>query len=145
MSKFDDNIFFLLEEKAEEKDNSTDIEKMLLELGFVEDVKNELQSNLIENINANCSTKKMYDYSYGINEQFYEHYTVKDLLKICSYYDIEKTVKLAKCKKQDIIYSIVYFESLPENYEIVNNRHKMWSYISELMMDSKMKKYVIWN
>jgi len=49
-----------------------------------------------------------------------------------------------KYKKPDIISSIVYFESLPENAEIVNNRHKLWSYITELLQDPKMKKYVIW-
>ena len=156
MSNIDDNIIFFLEEKTEENDNLNDIEKMLNELEDTEDMEDTLdynltmiQSNLnmIEgNLNIYYNTKKMYDDKYGINnEEFYEDYTVKQLLRICDYYDIEKNVKMAKYKKQDIISSIVYFESLPENAEIVNNRHKMWSYIVELMHDSKMKKYVIWN
>jgi len=70
--------------------------------------------------------------------------TVKDLLKICQYYGIDKNIKASKCKKQDIISTIVFFESLPENVKIVNKRHKMWAYIVELTNDPKMKKYIIW-
>ena len=70
--------------------------------------------------------------------------TVKDLLKICQYYGIDKDIKASKCKKQDIISTIVFFESLPENVKIVNKRHKMWAYIVELTNDPKMKKYIIW-
>jgi uncharacterized protein YjgD (DUF1641 family) len=70
--------------------------------------------------------------------------TVKDLLKICQYYGIDKNIKASKCKKQDIISTIVFFESLPENDKIVNKRHKMWACISELLSDPKMKKYIIW-
>jgi hypothetical protein len=71
-------------------------------------------------------------------------YTIKDLLKICKYYNIDKNIKASKCKKLDIIETIVFFESLPENFEIVQKRNKMWIYMSELMNDTKMKKYVIW-
>ena len=79
-----------------------------------------------------------------MHHEIYEDYNVKQLLRICDYYDIEKNVKMAKLKKSDIISSIVYFESLSENIEQVNNRHKLWSYIIELTHDSKMKKYIIW-
>ena len=83
---------------------------------------------------------------YGDDELYYnQEYNVKDLLKICQYYGIDKDIKSSKCKKQDIISTIVFFESLPENSEISQQRHKMWAYIKELMNDSKMKKYVIWS
>ena len=79
------------------------------------------------------------------NEYYYnEEYKIKDLLKICQYYGIASSVKAAKCKKQDIVSTIVYFESLPENYEIVEKRHKMWAFITELLEDTKMKSYLIW-
>jgi len=82
--------------------------------------------------------------TYGNDEAFYEQeYTVKDLLKICSYYGLDKDIRTSKCKKQDIISTIVYFESLPENCEIVQKRNRMWAYITELLHDPKMKKYVI--
>ena len=71
--------------------------------------------------------------------------TVKDLLKICNYYGIDKSVKASKCKKTDIISTILYFESLPENVELVEKRNRMWAYIKELLNDSKMKQFVIWS
>ena len=148
MSKLDDNIIFFLEEKSDEKDNSGEIEKMLYELEDTEteDLTNYNLSEMDNDKNIYYSTKKMYDDMYRINnEEVYQLYTVKQLLRICDYYDIEKNIKMAKYKKQDIILSIVYFESLPENAEIVNKRHKLWSYITELIHDSKMKKYVIWD
>ena len=74
-----------------------------------------------------------------------ETYNIKDLLKICNYYGIEKHIKLSKCKKQDIISTIIYFESLPENFDIVQKRNIMWAYMTELYNDSKMKKYIIWS
>jgi hypothetical protein len=83
--------------------------------------------------------------SHYNNEVYYNECTIKELLKICEYYDIDKNVKAAKCKKQDIISTIVYFESLSENCEIVSKRNKMWAYMAELLYDSKMKKYILWN
>ena len=83
---------------------------------------------------------------YGDDELFYTHeYTVKELMRICNYYGIDKNIKISKCKKPDIISTIVFFESLSENFEITQQRHKMWACIKELLNDSKMKKYVIWN
>ena len=75
---------------------------------------------------------------YTVNELL----TVKDLLKICSYYGLDKSIK--KYKKQDIIDTIFYFESLPENNYIVQKRYLMWKNIYELLNDPIMKKYVIW-
>ena len=71
-------------------------------------------------------------------------YTKPELLKICNYYGLDKYVKEHKLKKQDIINSIVYFESLPKNNDIVQKRYLMWENIYELLNDPKMKKYIIW-
>jgi|LakMenEpi03Aug12_release.lakeMendotaPanAssembly.Ray.scaffolds.fasta_scaffold850252_2 hypothetical protein len=71
-------------------------------------------------------------------------YTKPQLLKICNYYGIESYVKEYKLKKQDIINTIVYFESLPKNNCIVQKRYLMWENIYELLNDPKMKKYIIW-
>jgi hypothetical protein len=135
------NIFFYLEEKSDEvsKDNSDEIEKMLFELENIEDDVEEPKLSLY------FYKKKTIDEKFGINNTFfYEDYTIKELLKICNYYDIDKLVKASKCKKQDIISSIVYFESLPENFEKVDRRHLMWSHMTDLMNDTKMKQYIIW-
>ena len=85
--------------------------------------------------------KNMY---IGVPEAYYDLHTIKELMKICEYYDLAKNVKNAKCKKQDIVATIVFFEAQPENQEIVNSRNKMWAYIKELTKDQKMKPYLIW-
>ena len=119
-----DNITFFLEEKVDNTSlaNDSEIQNMLKEF---EDEFN----------------KEVFD---PVEEAFVPVDTVKDLLKICQYYGIDKNIKASKCKKQDIISTIVFFESLPENDKIVNKRHKMWACISELLSDPKMKKYIIW-
>ena len=119
-----DNITFFLEEKVDNTSlaNDSEIQNMLKEF---EDEFN----------------KEAFD---PVEEAFVPVDTVKDLLKICQYYGIDKNIKASKCKKQDIISTIVFFESLPENFKIVNKRHKMWACISELLSDPKMKKYIIW-
>jgi hypothetical protein len=131
MNNLNDNIIFFLEEKIEKPHNTTDIEiqKMLSE--FEEE---EFEEYMPPNNEFESSELYYYD-----NE-----YTIKDLLKICEYYTIDKDIKASKCKKLDIISTIVFFESLPENFEIVQKRNKMWIYMSELINDQKMKKYVIW-
>ena len=94
----------------------------------------------------------MKDMIYFIKKDFYcgdyefyynEEYGVKDLLKICQYYGIAKTVKASKCKKQDIISTIIYFENSSENYDIVESRHKMWACMIELLEDPKMRGYLL--
>lgn len=83
---------------------------------------------------------------FFMDESFYQkNHTIKDLLKICEYYNIDKNIKLCKYKKNDIINSILYFESLSENFDLVETRCKMWKYMNELLNDTKMKKYIIWN
>ena len=116
------NITFLFEEKVCDNrlDSNDEIQQILN--GFEDDF-NEGSFNSVE---------------YTVE------YTVKDLLKICQFYGIDKDIKASKCKKQDIVSTIVFFESLPENEDIVKNRYKMWTYISELINDPKMKKYIIW-
>ena len=142
MSKINDgSIHFLFNEKhMTNDDNETEIQQMIEE--FNESELNNLQNLVFEDnsrylINTNV---------YGNDELFYcKECTIKDLLKICSYYGIDKDVKSSKCKKEDIIETIVYFENLPENIEIVQKRNRMWAYITELLNDTKMKKYIIWN
>jgi hypothetical protein len=81
---------------------------------------------------------------YGNDELYYEEYKIKELMKICEYYGIAKNIKASKCKKQDIIATIIYFENCPENYNIVEKRNTMWGYINALLEDSKMKGYILW-
>lgn len=150
MSNFNnnDNITFFLEEKENNKTNEDDLQKMMEEFNQEIDILEMEPWTIKDDI---CLAEDDLSYfinkhTYGNDELFYEEeYTVKDLLKICSYYGIDKDIRISKCKKQDIIATIVYFESLPENFEIVQKRNRMWAYITELLNDQKMKKYVIFS
>ena len=133
-----ENITFFLKEKdcnITNDDADDAIQKMMEELN--------------EHINATNLTTWIDDIEEDVNPFFngalslYKEHTIKDLLKICNYYGIEKNIKVLKSKKQQIIHALIYFESLPENFEIVEKRYRMWSCIAELLNDSKMKKYII--
>jgi hypothetical protein len=136
-----ENITFFLKEKdcnITNDDADDAIQKMMEELN--------------EHINATNLTNLttwIDDIEEDVNPFFngalslYKEHTIKDLLKICNYYGIEKNIKVLKSKKQQIIHALIYFESLPENFEIVEKRYRMWSCIAELLNDSKMKKYII--
>lgn len=147
-----DNITFFLQEKDDDKNNEKEIQKMmeeftsLSETGFDNDI-NEFNSWLYYDNNNETNMDYFFKKSnFGNDELFYKkEYTLKDLLKICNYYGLDKDIKTSKCKKQDIISTLVYFESLPENANIVQKRKRMWIYITELLNDKKMKKFVIWN
>ena len=142
-----DNITFFLEEKDDDKNNEEEIQKMMNELNEEMEIDELKPSWIMNDMMDNDEAEMEYflhKSTYGNDEAFYEQeYTVKDLLKICSYYGLDKDIRTSKCKKQDIISTIVYFESLPENSEIVQKRNRMWAYITELLHDPKMKKYVI--
>jgi hypothetical protein len=141
-----DNITFFLEDTIiDDNNNELELEKMMSEF---DTEYQDLDASYFTNIND-----ELKDLSYFIKKNFYngndeyyynEEYKIKDLLKICQYYGIAGSVKAAKCKKQDIVSTIVYFESRPENYEMVEKRHKMWAFITELLEDTKMKSYLIW-
>jgi hypothetical protein len=138
------SLFFneVINEELIESDLSKEkrIQKMMEEFENVIPLDNDLTDNF--NTLNDTLSKEFYN-----NDELYynEEYNIKELLEICEYYDIEKPIKSSKCKKQDIISTIIYFESLPENYEIVDMRNKMWAYMTELYNDKKMKKYVIWS
>ena len=137
----ENNISFLLEDndsEINEQDNNLLIAEMLREFSLDEDIKEKNETE------TEYFIKK--DIYFGNEELYYDQeYTVKELMKISQYYNISKNIKASKCKKQDIISTIVYFESLDENYDLVKQRHKMWSHMSELMVDPKMRCYLIWS
>ena len=128
------NIFFNEKEDVSNCDNDDEyIKKMINMLNeFTEQDFQEFENN---NQNLNKWTSPL----IMLND-----YTKPELLKICNYYGLDKYVKEHKLKKQDIINSIVYFESLPKNNDIVQKRYLMWENIYELLNDPKMKKYIMW-
>jgi hypothetical protein len=111
-----ENISFLLEEK---EDTNKDETKFNLDL-FLDEIES------------------------SVDEEMYDMYTVKELLRICEYYGLDKNIKAAKCRKCDIISTLEFFEGQPENGIQVYNRKKMWSYMDKLAGDPMMKKYILW-
>ena len=140
------NISFLLEEKDDEQDKDKE-EEFDFE-NFVKEM-DELTKDDTLVINYNNPELLYYvEKSVFANEDeiyYSEKYTIKDLMKICCYYGIDKNIKSSKCRKQDIISTIVFFEGQPENAEIVYKRHNMWAYMTELIADPKMRGYLLWS
>ena len=132
-----ENITFFLKEKDNNKTNNDEIQKMMEELN--EHINASELKPWIINDDIEEDINPFFDGALSL----YKECTIKDLLKICNYYGIEKNMKLLKSKKQQIIHALIYFESLPENFEIVQKRYRMWACIAELLNDSKMKKYII--
>jgi hypothetical protein len=128
----DNNISFFLNETEDvcEDENMYKIINMMNE--FTQQDFEELENNY-QKLNKWTSPLIM------LND-----YTKPELLKICNYYGIDGYVKEHKLKKQEIINSIVYFESQPKNNDIVQKRYLMWENIYELLNDPIMKKYIIW-
>lgn len=150
-----ENISFFLKEKESDElsDDKYNIEKENELQKMIQELDEEINEDYIYDQTISSNGNKNIDLMYFVNKDFYnndelyynEEYSVKELLKICNYYGIDKNIRTSKCKKQDIISTIIYFESLSENYLIVQQRNLMWAYMTELFNDSKMKKYVIWN
>jgi hypothetical protein len=153
------NISFLLEDIEDTEDNldyTEDKDEINKLYSFIDDdTNNEIQDvNNISNSNSNSNSNIKNNLIYYIeksvftceDETYYnEKYTIKELMKICAYYGIDKDIKAAKCRKMDIIVTIVFFEAQAENVEIVSQRNNMWAYITELATDPKMRKYLLWS
>ena len=151
------NIFFTVEDNLDNDGTTkiTDIDKMMdeflddddIDFSDLNDYGFEFNNEKKTSISSSSLTLSYFDEKnlyIGVPESYYEAHTIKELMKICEYYDLAKNVKGAKCKKQDIVSTIVFFEAQPENMEIVNSRNKMWAYMKELTKDQKMKPYLIW-
>lgn len=164
----DDNVFFSIKDKCELEYCITETDDVISEMTDMNcdtpSVLNISTDGYLYNNLCNAPNESdlftmanyplFWDLSYyrkkehygGDNYSYYENeYTVKDLMKICEYYKIDKNIKSLKCKKSDIISTIILFESLAENKNVVYKRHQMWSYINALIEDSNMRKYILWN
>jgi hypothetical protein len=132
-----ENITFLLKEKDDNKTNNDEINQMM------EELDEHINASELKDWMINDTLEEDINPFFGGALSLYKDYNIKDLLKICNYYGIEKNIKLLKLKKQQIIHALIYFESLSDNFEIVEKRYRMWNYIRELLNDSKLKKYII--
>jgi hypothetical protein len=84
-----------------------------------------------------------YDYTNNYLYANYDELTIKDLIKICNFYQLDKGTK--GFKKSDYINLIIAFESSEENYDYVEKRQRFWTYMIELKNDPVMRKYILWD
>ena len=119
MQQSDENIVISMDTSIEAKKDVFDLNKLKDDFGSEEVVDTT-----------------MYVLNYNLN------FNVKQLLQICDYYGIAKTMRQQKCNKDEIIMMLVDFEASEENCEIVTKRQLLWYYVNELKNDSFMKKYI---
>jgi hypothetical protein len=148
------NISFFLEEKGEKEDEQEGKKENVEDFNLttmiheMDDLLQLKEGDNYHNYNNNSELLYYVEKSVFVNEDetyYNEKYTLKELMKICCYYGIDKNIKASKCRKLDIIATIVFFEGQPENAVIVYKRHNMWAYMKELMTDPKMRSYLLWS
>lgn len=148
------NIFFFLDEEKSENKNYDDIQNFIEDFNFKETTKENktLESNHIQYNYQNAIYNdeliyfKLREKYFGDDYSYYnDNYNLKQLLKICDYYEATKTLKMLKLtKKNNIIEFIVNYENSPENIYMVYTRHKLWAYMEELINNPFMKKHILW-
>jgi hypothetical protein len=83
---------------------------------------------------------------YGINpnnsfDYYMTNYTVKQLTHIMNYYKIN----IHKLRKNEMAQLIVLFENEYNNIYKVNQREKLWNYISEIKNDEYLSKFLLFD
>ena len=120
--------------------NEQSEENIVISIDTSSDVKKEVfdTANLMKNefISEDLVDNSIYVLNYQLN------FNVKQLIQICDYYGLAKTMRQQKCNKDEIIMMLVDFEASEENSEIVTKRQLLWYYVNELKNDSFMKKYI---
>jgi hypothetical protein len=130
----DENILINIDEYNIENINQND-----------NDDENELETILKEIENSSFDMNSISDTNIMVKMLDYDlNYNVKQLLLICEYYGIVKTVKANKFKKDEIISFLLEFEENPENCSFVYKRKQLWFFMNELKNDKFMKKYLLW-
>ena len=119
------NVNYEIKENAK----SNNEEPVNIELLMAEVTAKHLELEVSENCDMLCA----YSLDYSTN------YNVKQLGLIMDYYKLPKR----KMKKNDIMKTIVDFESKPENNHLVMMRKRLWQNLIELKNDEFFAKHII--
>ena len=84
------------------------------------------------------SVSTMDDY-IALEINYQTNFTKKELERIADYYKISKRKK----KKADLVTDIVIYEKNIDNFSVVHQRKKLWSYIKEIKEDKYLSKFLI--
>jgi hypothetical protein len=113
----------------------------------------ELQSHNIDTYNIDTYNIDTYDTYNNFNLDIIEmnnspyddylaymnNYTVKNLINILGYYNINKN----KLVKDEMVQLIILFENEPTNKNIVYQRKRLWKNILELKNNDYFKKFIL--
>ena len=137
------NIIYNISEKTNHN-NDNNIDTILQNLN--NDIDSELSKrelNIPDIFDTSLYTGDYSDYSEYEPSKLEIHYntgyTVQDLGKIMEYYGLQKR----KLKKDELIQTLVLFESDEINLSIVQHRRRLWDNIEELKSDPFFSKYIL--
>ena len=82
---------------------------------------------------------KQDDIMYAIQVEYESNYNVKQLGLIMDYYELPKR----KLRKDEMVQMIMLYECEPTNALKVEQRKRLWSYVSELKNDKFFNKYLL--
>lgn len=139
-----ENIFYYIKEVK----NNTDSNKII----DLNELKNEINYNSIQetfetfeifnyNGELELTRQELQDKAYILENDYLNNYTVKSLGQIMDYYELNKK----NLKKDEIIQTLVIFESDPQNEPLVEKRLRLWENIKELKKDKYFSKYIIFD
>ena len=99
---------------------------------------NNTNNHTINNTN-NHTNNQNYNSNYQAQLVNYSlNYTVRDLKRISKYYKLN----IRKKVKDDLIYSILSFETNIDNNAVVSKRKELWYYLQQLLEDSFFNRYI---
>ena len=127
---FNGNLTYEIKEL---KENSTDVD--------LSEIIDEMERNTTPEQDSTSSGDMVMDNYVALELYYQENFTLKDLHKICDYYEISRR----KLRKDEIVQEIVLYECDPNNSEMVQKRKLLWFYVSELKNDKYFKKFVIFD
>lgn len=82
---------------------------------------------------------KQDDIMYAIQIEYESNYNVKQLGLIMDYYELPKR----KLRKDEMVQMIMLYECEPTNALKVEQRKRLWTYVSELKKDKFFNKYLL--
>lgn len=105
----------------------------------IKELNNTTDNNEIDNADANNYNIIDDNNDYNMDFLVYNSYNVKQLCLILQFYDISKN----RMCKDEIIQTILLYETDEYNLNIVNKRKYLWSIARQLKKDDFFSKYIV--
>lgn len=132
------NISYIIREVKEEehKKDIISVDELL------DNLQEDMDKKYAEKVSEYSDNESMrLQYISALKLNYETNYTVKMLKHILEYYKINK----GKRTKSEIIEEIVNFETDDSNYEIVEKRNMLWTYVKTLKNDEFFEKYILFD